>query len=453
MRFQNRDGNGKYLYRWDKENFAPRIGFAYRLFGGNNTVIRGGYGMVYGLIWTATSGQGGGNFGFDLSYNQSNPPFRLRDGIPANALVPVPGSELSPSFGFIGTRFARSGIIYTDPDVQTPYSQHLNLTLQHQLKDLLVEVGYLGNLGRHVTGREEEMNTIRPEMLARTDLPIRQRRPFQVYTGDVTSVMSKTPNNGIANYNAFTAKVERRFRNGYGWIVSYTLSKWISNTVSTSATGQSTWSNFTFPQNVYNRSGERALENNHIPHRLVVAPIVDLPFGKGRKWLNRGGVANAVLGGWQISTMGTLQSGSPISVQILNGGRDLLDDALGFVGLRPHLLRDANAANQGEPAAGIRGIQWLDPGAFALPARYTHGSVARTLPGVLSPGFVNFDMMLAKNFEFGERFRAQFRWETFDTFNTPIWGSPPRDLGAGSFGVSVPTTGRRIMQLGLKVNW
>ena len=153
------------------------------------------------------------------------------------------------------------------------------------------------------------MNTIRPEMLSRTDLPIRLRRSYFVFPGEVVSIKSRNPNAGVTNYNAVTAKVERRFRNGAGWMVSYTFSKWISNIDSTSATGSSTWSNYAYPQNTYNRSGERALDTNDVPHRLVVSPIVEIPVGKGRRWLNQGGVANAILGGWQLSPWGSSNPG------------------------------------------------------------------------------------------------------------------------------------------------
>jgi hypothetical protein len=183
----------------------------------------------------------------------------------------------------------------------------------------------------------------------------------------------------------------------------------------------------------------------------VLSPIIELPFGKGRRWLNRGGGVNAVLGGWQVSTLATLQKGSPFGASVLNGARDILGDV--SASLRPDLLRDPNLSNQGEPAVGVRGIQWLDVAAFATPARFTFGTASRTLPGVLGPGLVNFDSMLAKNFVFRERWRAQFRWELFNTLNTPYFGLPTASLGGGNFGIVTSASSRRIMQFALKLYW
>ena len=90
--------------------------------------------------------------------------------------------------------------------------------------------------------------------------------------------------------------------------------------------------------------------------------------------------------------------------------------------------------------------------AFAVPARYTYGNAARTVPGLLTPGLVNFDSMLAKNFTIKEHYRAQFRWEAYNTANTPLFGAPNGGLGNSNFGISTATS-RRIMQLGLKLYW
>src|SRR5207249_7626449 len=100
--------------------------------------------------------------------------------------------------------------------------------------------------------------------------------------------------------------------------------------------------------------------------------------------------------------------------------------------------------------AGIRGIQWFNPAAFAIPGRFTYGSASRTLPGIYGPGLVNFDSMLAKTFVIRERWRAQFRWEALNMTNTPAWGQPSTVLGNANFGVVASAGSRRIMQFGLK---
>jgi hypothetical protein len=454
MEYQNRGGTGKYLQAWRKNNYGPRFGFAYRLFGSNSTSIRGGYGIYYGELGPRGDTT---NLGFTVAYSAASPiAYRLREGVPAGALDPIPESERTPTYGMRGTRFQLSDIAFSDPDQQIQYSQNISLTLQHQWRGVLLEAGYVGNLARQgyiISGND---NPIPPELLSRTEIPERLRRPYTVFGSDRARVRTIETSGGISNYHSFAVMIERRFQNGFGWTFAYTLSKWIDDygsgggVINVGAGGS--W------QNRYNRASERSLSGNHVPHRVVFAPIVELPVGKGKRWLNQGGVVNAILGGWQISTIGTLQSGSPVGTVVQNGARDLLGDAAQGALLRPDLVKtDLNSPNQGQPAVGVRGIQWIEETAFAYPARYTYGTAARTLPGVLGPGFVTFDFMAAKNFRFAERWRAQFRWEMFNATNTPIWGAPAWPstyLGAGNFGiVAAPTDSRRIMQLGLKLHW
>ncbi|MGH9674705.1 MAG: carboxypeptidase regulatory-like domain-containing protein, partial [Bryobacteraceae bacterium] len=395
--FQNRNGSGKYLYRWPQHNFEPRFGFAYRLTATGTTVLRGGYGIFFGTP-TPNGTLQEGKIGFGKDYSARNPvPYRLVDGIPAGAVDIVPVSELTLAFGSRGTRFEQSAVSAMDPYQPSQYTQNLNFNVQHEWSGILFEVGYLGNLSRQVISNPYNINLIPPELLSRTEIPERLRRPFTTLGSNQASVSLRFPSGGFSNYHAMTVKVERRFRTGFSWIAAYTLSKWIDDVPFTSNTGATPFGDNDAPQNIYDRRNERSLATNHIPHRLVFSPIVELPFGKGKRWLDRGGVANAVLGGWQISTLATLQKGAPFGVAILNGGRDILGDTTAT--LRPNLVGNPNASNQGEPAGNVRGLYWLDPAAFANPARFTHGTASRTLPGTLGPGIVDFDDMVAKSIQ------------------------------------------------------
>jgi hypothetical protein len=101
------------------------------------------------------------------------------------------------------------------------------------------------------------------------------------------------------------------------------------------------------------------------------------------------------------------------------------------------------------PAVGQRGIQWFNQDAFASPARFTYGNAARTV--MLGPGLVNFDTAITKNWRFLERYRLQFRWEAFNAFNTPSFGAPGSNLGAGGFGIAGAGASDREMQFALKL--
>lgn len=451
--FPNRHGKGKYLWRWDKNNFGPRFGFAWRPFGTNDTAVRGGYGIFFGTPYDRELIQQA-RLGFEGIYRARHPvPFRLRDGLPPGALDFPPESELLPTFGNRGTRFETSTVQFVDPARVFPYTQNFNLTIQHQWKGVLFEVAYLGNLGRHVSFPNINLNHIPPELLPRTDIPERLRRPWTIFTSDQPQIQILAPNWGISNYHAFTFKSERRFRSGAGWVVAYTLSKWIDNVVFSS--DDHTVGDNDQIQNIYNLRAEKSLSTNHTPHRLVLAPIVELPFGEGRRWLNRKGIVDALFGGWQIATIASFVSGAPFGVTVLNGPRDILGDNSDGKTLRPDLVAGQKLVHpqRGKPDPARRGLLWLNPDAFAVPALYTHGNASRTLPGILGPGEVVFDSMLAKNFRFAEHWRAQFRWELFNTFNTPQFNLPNNSFGGGGFGSVTGASGRRIMQLGLKLYW
>ena len=449
--FAGRNGQGRYLTHWDKNNIAPRFGFAWRVRGSNATVVRGGYGLFYGNPYSQQTVQRL-RTGFESSFDLRHPvPFTLRSGLPAGAVDPVPESELTPAFGMVGTRFARSDFEFLAPDRSTPYNHNYNLTVQHQVRGILLEAAYMANLARHATFNSLNLNHIPPHLLSRTEIPERLRRPWTAFSGSQPVINVYQPTLGIANYHALAFKSERRFRHGIGWIVSYTFSKWIDN-IPSLAGDDATFGDDDGLQNIYNLRAERSLSTNHIPHRLVLAPIAELPIGRGRRWLNRSGPLDWALGGWEIAVIGTMQAGSPFGVTVLNGGRNVLGDAAQT--LRADLSGSQLAsADKGAPAQGVRGLQWLNPAAFAVPARFTHGNASRTLPGILSPGLVNFDTMLSKSFAFAERFRAQFRWEMFNALNTPYFDLPAQDLGAGNFGIITSAGNRRIMQAGLKLYW
>jgi hypothetical protein len=246
-----------------------------------------------------------------------------------------------------------------------------------------------------------------------------------------------------------TVKSERRFANGYGWAVTYTWSKWIDNVNFTGGDG-STFGDDDLIQNLRNLRLERSLSTNHVPHRVVLTPIVELPFGKGKRWMSAGGIADRILGGWQVSGIGTIQAGSPFGVTVVNGQNQLGDLGADRV-LRPHIIAplDLPSSRKGKPAEGQRGIEWFNPDAFAIPARFTFGSAARTL--MLGPGIVQFDTAVMKNFRIGESRRLQFRWELFNAFNTPVFQTPATNLGAGGFGISGAGNSDREMQFALKL--
>ncbi|MBI4910899.1 MAG: TonB-dependent receptor [Acidobacteria bacterium] len=445
--FPGRNGYGRRLIDWDPNNISPRFGFNYRH--NASTIVRGGFGIFFGNPFDRNAIQISG-LGFDGNGTVRDPvPFTLQQGLPANALVFPPASALTSAFGARGTQFAVSQVQWLDPHRKTQYNENFSLTIQKQWRELLFELGYIGNLGRKITFPNINLNHIPPDLLPRTEIPVRLRRPYPQFDSDAPQIQIISPNWGLSAYHAFTFKSEKRFSNGLGWIATYTWSKWIDNVIFTGG-DDSTFGDIDQVQNIYDLRNERSLSTNHIPHRSVLSPVYELPFGKGKRLLNTGGPLNWILGGWQISGIMTLQTGSPFGVTVVNGPRDILGDNSDGKNLRPNLTGSLELPNgaKGTPAAGQRGIQWFNTAAFTVPARFTHGNAARTV--ALGPGMVNIDSGIMKNFRIRERYRVQFRWESFNAFNTPAFNIPGSDLGGGSFGISGAGSSHREMQFALK---
>ncbi len=460
--FPNRDGTGKYLWNWDKNNFAPRFGFAYKLKDDASMVLRGGFGMFYGNPYDRNSIQPG-RAGFDNIFaRRAGINSYLRDGLPVGALDDIPESELHGGFGVTGSKFATSRIQYWNQDREMPYGQNFNIMLQTRWKGILWEFGGMANLARHQNFNNINISQLHPDDYAAANAPglsAAQKEsflPWQAWAGREDQIQLMSPNWGISNYFAGTFKSERRYQNGLGWTVAYTHVQWIDN-VRFIGNADTFGSNF-YPQTVYDLRNERASSASRLPHRIVFAPIFELPFGRNKRWgQSWSKVLDAIAGGWQMSTISTLQSGGYIGATV-DGGTNLKGDFTAGHVLRPNLTgAPFKSASQGMPANNVYGFQWLNDDAFAVPERYTLGDASRMLPGIRGPALYDFDMMFAKNFRWttgDKQWRAMLRAEMYSFTNTPQFNLPNRSVGSGNFGlVTNATGGRRVMEFGLRIDF
>ena len=454
--FAGRDGFPRNPIRRDTNNIGPRFGFAIRPGGRSNTVVRGGFAVMFGgnydgnVLQTGSQGFGGaGNIG------GGQVPL-LKDGMPATFLQIPDASELNHNFGTRGTKFVQGRVDYVDINHRTPYAFDWNLTFQHQAGEQLFEVRYYAKFAKKVNLRRMNVNQIHPNNLPRVGLnefggqTQRLLKPFTQY-GGTGQIRMNNPNFFKSDYQGVTFKTERRFNKGVGYIFLYTFSRWYDNAPFVGENAASLGDHDWF-QNVYDFASEWSLSGNHAPHRMVFSPVYELPFGRG-KFVNLSGPLNAVLGGWQISGIYTFQSGSPFGVTVLNGARDVKGDNAADATLYADLVGDPDHPSRGEPAVGgRRGILWTNEAGFEVPALYTLGNAGRKVPGTLGPGTPHiFNIAVSKNTQITERIRAQFRFETFNSFNTPEFNNPRDQVGQSGFGVVNAGNSHREMQLGLKL--
>ncbi|HEX4347900.1 MAG TPA: hypothetical protein VHZ73_10020, partial [Vicinamibacterales bacterium] len=170
------------------------------------------------------------------------------------------------------------------------------------------------------------------------------------------------------------------------------------------------------------------------PHKIVLAPTVNLPFGEGRHWLNHGGVVAAIIGGWSVNAATTLQSGFPMGVSqqvltttsVLYGGATRPDLVAGV----PIVLSDITQRIQSSPTNNL----YLNAAAFTTSAATTFGNEPRILPGVYSPWRNNTDLGINKSVGLPWNTHAQFRIEVLNLFNQVEWAAPASSFGSSSFG-------------------
>jgi hypothetical protein len=409
------------LFYNDYNDFAPRIGFAWRPLGNNRTVIRGGYGIFYLL----TSGNN------IVSAPIINVPFILDESKlqpTANGRPTLQIQNFFPPFS-TSASFSTPLTYGVNPHMRTPYLHEWNFAVQREIvPNLSLEISYVANKGTHL---EEAF----PQNLAppsATDLrPFQQRRPRpDLGTGQFYD------NSGNSNYNALNVRLEKRFSRGVYFLLGYAWGKAID--VNSSDQGPVNADN---PFNLRTMRGPSDLD---VTHRFVGSFGVELPFGRGRA-LGSGmpRAADLIVGGWQVSGIATFQSGMPFTPVISADPANV-----GFTyGRRPDVIGTGHVDN---PGPG----RWFNPADFKLPAQYTIGNAGRNI--LRGPGVNNWDLSILKNFHFTERIYLQFRTELFNAFNhtqfnTPAAGSSTVTIDTATAGQLFSARDPRIMQFGMKL--
>jgi hypothetical protein len=413
-----RDGRlGDTLLQTDKTNWAPRFGLAYSPT--SKWTLRTGFGIFYSVET--------GNSRFDL--NRGLAGRVARDGDPT-----IPNL----TYGTFLTGAANPWILPPAPflwsvkyEASTTYSMMYLFNVQRELgKSSVLELGFGGSLSRHLQGLIDP-NAPMPGTVGSQQ----SRRPFQEY-GTVQMVHS----DGNGNYNGLSAKFTRRMSAGLTYLFSYTWSKSLDDASAIRGTNVDI-----FPQDSFCIRCDRGYSAFNTPHRFVTSVMYELPFGKGKPMLNRGGVVNQIVGGWQAGSIVTLQSGRPLNMQ---AGYDVSGTyKYGEVRL--------SATGQDPYASSQTANHWFNPSGFTLPAAGKYGSITRNR--LVGPSTEGWDFSVLKNFPIYERHELQFRFEAFNFPNHPNLGDPNLSWGSRdpaapgpSFGVIRSTGTMRQMQFALK---
>jgi len=402
------NGAGSSLINTDKNNFAPRVGFAYDLFGDSKTVLRGGFGIFYFIDRGGIDNQLAQNAPFSGQYtlNYTNGVrINLLGQAPANSTDPtLAGTVPMPSKGPLNidlTAPANVSVISYPKDNVNSSAKQWNLQLQRELDaNTSLSIGYVGSHGG--------------DLMTLFNL---NRQVYNAAAGakayPLIGNAQLNTTNGTSSYNSLQAQFRRRLSSGMQFSAAYTF----SHTIDDSAGTLDSQSDHV---DLFNFANERSNSLLDVRHRFVFTAIYEVPFGQGKRWGNDANpVVKTVLGGWQLLPILTLQSGQPFDITDTSQQPNTRPDLVGA--LQQH--DDIN--------------NWFDTAAFAHPPSvggvFVHPGTAPRNP-FTGPSHKSVDLSIVKNFRMGERFNTEFRAAFYNLTNTPQFSNPSGSITDGNFG-------------------
>jgi Carboxypeptidase regulatory-like domain/TonB dependent receptor len=435
---ESTNAEGKGLGHSQKNNFAPRVGFAYQV--SSKLVVRGGFGIFYnGFENRGFSPNLGENYPFQFNFTYSSP----NDVSPISAGTPFAGcttaggqplgvatfesgfscNPLSPLL-VNASGLALRGIQF---NYNTPYTMGGNLTVQYQLTpSLSVQAGYVTTLARHL---ESFPNANVPTSIAPAGTPESTLVPFP----DFGFGSSYAATAGMSAYHSLQTKVEKQFANGLNFLFTYTWAKTMSDAGDLLNGGSV--AGFRAPDVPgLGMAFDYGLADFDVRNVFHFSGGYELPFGKGKHFASdASGAMEKIVGGWSINWSTTLQGGQPISLSCPSGTASNLGCGALYTGqpLDLGLHNDSNGLLSwfGNPAAftqpcvlGAGGTPEAGTPAGCVPL--TGAAALGGITQVPGPGFHRFDLSFFKNVPINEHFQLQFRTEIFNIFNHPNFNAP-----------------------------
>ncbi len=458
-------GNKRWADTYYKD-IAPRIGFAFTPAGDGRTVFRGGGAIFYGPLQFSDFG-GSMDTGYKIqpSFQPGDgfsAAFPLDTGFPAYSQPPnldpgifngqpVTGSYIAPQYG-------KPAAIY-----------EWSLQMQREIvQDLILQVGYLGNKAQNLRSNVQNINNIPISAFAlgnQLNNPVvgntvgvgvpfagfttlwgagapiqRALRPFPQY--DYIDTGCCLQNVGMSSYHALLISLNRRLRNGLTMQVSYT---WQKNLTDADSALPNNGISVSQVQNPDDLRQEKAISAQDIPHTFVFAPLYQLPFGKGKPFLNHG-IGAALIGGWEIGSVQRYQSGQPVSFCCATGIPGF-ENAVYYSRNGIQSLKSANyregRLNPFNPAEA----SYFNAGAFIDPnstqvrgsGPYSFGNIPRVTGEVRTQLYFNEDFSLLKNVQIKEGVTFTLKGEFLNAFNRHQFALPDVNPGDGNFGIPTST--------------
>lgn len=389
------------LVHTNYDNSAPRVGFAWRPFGNNRTVVRSGFGIFYtGVRLSAIRTDLTGGFPFSISQSftgsTTNPNLlALSNPFPASL---AKTSGINTANGF-------------EVNPPSPYLESWNFTIERDLgRGIAIEAGYSASKGTHL-GRKYDVN-----QEIRT--PLATTRPFPVWNDIEYYTFGEN-----SSYQAGTVTLRRRFANGLFFRANYTFGKSIDTASGLNYAGDGGYQG---AQDSLNLKAERGRSDFDMRHVFSMNFAWEMPFRK-----------NLLIRGWQIAGSGVIYSGQPFTPQLSGPSNDLAQAT------RPDRIANGALPN---PSPDM----WFNVAAFPIvpDSAFRYGNSGRNI--LDGPGTVAVNLAASRFFRIGEKSRMQLRWETFNTTNHSNLSLPAVTLDKANAGTIIKAKAARVMQLGLR---
>ena len=396
----------------DHNNFNPRVGLAWHPL--QKWVFRGGFGF-YTVDVKFPSGRDMYDEYVGTAVQQAvpgnpTPIYQISRGATPSSPVVLPNGT-SP---FLGTNYSGRNVNQWDPNLRNPYVMNWNFSIQHEIaKDYVIDASYQGSGSVGLIERFE-LNTFPVDHLANN--PVERDRVFAApqnfrpYTqfGNITT----RSNFGHSTFHSGTIKLEKRMSKGMFFSTFYTLSKTLNSSDTDNSGGG--------VAPIQNRSLEKGRAGYDRNHRWIATLNYELPFGRGKKFITNSRAGNILLGGMEISTIQTMESGNPLNFTFANSPNNYFP---GFAGARRPNLVSTPEYNFGlwNNGGGDRFVQNNRPAviginAFAYPDAFQVGNAGRNI--LTGPRMAWAQISVQKNFKVKERFQAQLRWDMQNAFKT-----------------------------------
>jgi len=417
--------------------WLPRVGFAWSPAA--KWSVRGGFG-IYSLPWSIDT-YSGGEMGFGtlssgsisntdqmtpLFYAQSNaPPIFVQNGC-------VPGTGCYVLASHDPSGYNGQGVNFVPRHIPVGKNYEWSFSAQREFgSGMVVELAYVGN---HGSGLPYPVNINQIPQASLGLLPVQNYRPYPQY-----SAINGNYFDAYSNYDSMQLSFQKRFAHGFSLNTNYVWSKMLSN-YDSSGWGSRNGTNTI--QNSYARNTTYSLSNFDVPQNWKGSVVYALPFGKGQKFLNSGGIADAFLGGWQVSSLFLYQSGNVFTAQMNSNNTNSQANSQ-----YPNVVPGVPLYPANKTAA-----EWFNPAAFSAPAQYTYGNAGRNI--LRGPRYSDVDFSAAKTVRIMERAQIQFRFDATNALNHTSLGIPNSSIGGSTVGqITGAQLSGRTLQLGARLSF